>query len=308
MSVLYNPVMTHLSSYLPDLKRHYGFQPGVGYKQSDIDGVCVFWATDTLPCTPMVYQAGLVFILQGKKVGYLGGESFIYDPSTYLSLSVPVPFECETLATSDDPVFGLFIGLDLAELRELVTEMGVRCDAPCADKSLSRGVAPIPFDAVMRETLERLLACLISPLDCKVLGKSIIREMTYRVLSGPYGKPLYELTKQDEHYARVAKALNVIHRDYARAMSVDELASEASMSASAFHRAFKQVTASSPVQYLKKVRLDKARDLIVFEKMRAGVAAGHVGYESPSQFSRDFKRHFGVAPSEAKPPADMHFS
>lgn len=300
--------MTQFSSYLPALKEHYGYRPGVGYKQSDIDGVCVFWATEALPCTPLVYQAGLVFILQGRKTGYLGGETFTYDPSTYLSLSVPVPFECETMATPDDPVFGLFVSLDLAELRALVTEIGVRCDAPCHDKSLSRGVAPIPFDDEMLETLKRLLACLASPQDCKVLGKSIVRELMYRVLTGPHGKPLFELTQHDEHYARVAKALNVIHKDYARAMSVDELASEASMSASAFHRAFKQVTASSPVQYLKKVRLDKARDLIVFERMRAGVAAGHVGYESPSQFSRDFKRHFGVAPSEAKAPAEMHFS
>jgi len=301
--------MSDFSSYLPDLKRHYGFQPGVGYKQSPIDGVCVFWSTKAMPATPLVYQAGLVFVLQGRKIGHLGGETFTYDPSTYLSLSVPVPFECETMAAPDDPVFGLFVRLDLAELRELAAETGMRCEAlACAEKSLGRGVVPIPFDDPMRETLCRLLVCLTSPQDCRILGKSIIREITYRALTGPNGKSLFELTKHDEHYARVAKALHVIHRDYARTMTVEDLASEASMSASAFHRAFKQVTASSPVQYLKKVRLDKARDLILFEQMRAGVAAGHVGYESPSQFSRDFKRHFGVAPSAAKPPGEMHFS
>lgn len=301
--------MSEFSPYLAPLKERYGFQPGIGYKQSDIDGVCVFWATEHIACTPLVYQAGLVFILQGRKVGHLGGETFTYDPSTYLSLSVPVPFECETLATPDEPVFGLYVGLDIAELRELVAEMGVRCDGPChQDKSLSRGVAPVAFDPVMLDTLKRLLTCMASPQDCKVLGKAIVRELMYRVLSGPYGKSLYELTQHDEHYARVAKALNVIHQNYTDSLTVEQLASEASMSASAFHRAFKQVTASSPVQYIKKVRLDKARDLIVFERLRAGVAANQVGYESPSQFSRDFKRHFGIAPSEAKAPAEMHFS
>ncbi|MEQ9487405.1 MAG: AraC family transcriptional regulator [Alphaproteobacteria bacterium] len=300
--------MTHFSPYLPDLKRHYGFMPGVGKKQTDVDGVTLFWSTESMACTPLVYNAGLVFILQGRKTGYLGGETFTYDASTYLSLSVPVPFECESMATPEEPVFGLFVSLDIADLRELVVEMKTPCNGACTEKALGRGVVPIPFDDAMRDTVCRLLTCLTSPLDCRVLGKSILRELMYRALTGPNGKSLYELTRHDEHYARVSKALNVIHRDYARTMTVDELASEASMSASAFHRAFKQVTASSPVQYIKKVRLDKARDLIMFERMRAGVAANQVGYESPSQFSRDFKRHFGIAPSDAKAPVEMHIS
>jgi AraC-like DNA-binding protein len=119
------------------------------------------------------------------------------------------------------------------------------------------------------------------------------------VLIGAQGQTLFGLAQHDGHYARVAKALTRVHQDYAQELSVDSLASEANMSVSAFHRAFRQVTLESPVQYVKKVRLVKARDLINYEGKKASEAALLVGYTSPSQFSREFKRQFNQSPSAA---------
>ena len=124
-------------------------------------------------------------------------------------------------------------------------------------------------------------------------------EVVYRVLRGEKGHVLYNLTQQQTPYAAVARSLEHIHNEYREPLTIDDLAKENGMSVSSFHRAFKQVTGESPLQYIKKIRLDKAKGLLVYEKMRVNNVAFEVGYESPSQFSREFKRYFKVPPSEA---------
>ncbi|WP_321532334.1 helix-turn-helix domain-containing protein [uncultured Desulfuromonas sp.] len=155
------------------------------------------------------------------------------------------------------------------------------------------------MDAAMHDAVIRLLKCLHSEADALVLGSGLIREIIYRALCGTQASSLYALAAQDDgSFARISKTLHLIHRQCSRKLDVDQLAGVAGMSASTFHRAFKEITSESPIQYLKKVRLNKARDLIEREHMKVYIAADKVGYESSSQFSRDFKRFFGVSPAE----------
>jgi AraC-like DNA-binding protein len=144
----------------------------------------------------------------------------------------------------------------------------------------------------------RLLECLKSPLDSRMLGRQTVREVVYRVLLGEQGGALRALASRDDHFARIARALKYIHAEYASSLGVEEMARKAGMSVSAFHHHFQLVTASSPLQYLKRIRLDQARRLMTLDGYNAGTAARAVGYESASQFSREFKRLFGATPVE----------
>jgi AraC-like DNA-binding protein len=145
----------------------------------------------------------------------------------------------------------------------------------------------------IKEVVLRLLAALQSPIESSVLGKGLVYELLFRILCGENAAVLYALAMKNTTVAKIEKALKRIHSDYRSAMNVDSLASLVNMSPSAFHRAFNDVTASSPIQYIKKIRLTKARDLLLEQQVRVSEAANQVGYESAAQFSREFKRYFG---------------
>jgi transcriptional regulator GlxA family with amidase domain len=150
----------------------------------------------------------------------------------------------------------------------------------------------------MSDAAVRLLEALRMPAEAEILGPGIVREIVYRALCGPQGHLLLEMVGRHGHTAQINAALQRMHARYAEPFHVAQVAGEVGMSVSAFHHQFKALTASSPVQYVKSVRLHKARDLIVNEGTGAAVAALSVGYESASQFSREFKRFFGATPSE----------
>ena len=154
------------------------------------------------------------------------------------------------------------------------------------------------MDTMLSSAALRLLECLGSPADAKVLGPQRVRELLYRVLCGEGGHALRDLLQGDESRTRIHRILQSMHGAYNAPLEVAALAHEAGMSASALHFHFKAVTGTSPVQYLKTVRLHKARMLMVQESMGAALAAERVGYDSPSQFSREFKRFFGAPPAQ----------
>jgi len=145
---------------------------------------------------------------------------------------------------------------------------------------------------------ERLLDVMERPLDARILGKQIIREMLYHVLTGPRGGALMALVSRQTHFSQISRVLKRIESQYTETLSVDQLAAEANMSLSAFHHNFKSVTSTSPLQYLKAYRLHKARMMMAHDGLKASAAAMQVGYESASQFSREFKRFFGLTPGE----------
>ena len=294
--------MSAIISDMKQLRKKYAFEHAQGFVQTDLEGVSFFWVNEPVDRCPLIYEAGIVIIGQGHKVGYLENQTFRYDKDNYLLVSVSMPFECSTYATPEEPLLGIFIDIDLSELHELITLIAEGGGLPEHFNATAtlRGVETVPMDRKMRNSVKRLTESLCSPMESKILGRGLVKEVIYRALLGDHGSALYALTQHNTHYNRIAKVLSHIRRNYAENLTIDLLANEACMSVSSFHRSFRKVTGSSPLQYLKKVRLNRARSLIVHDGLRTGTAAFEVGYESASQFSREFRRYFGVTPKDAK--------
>lgn len=268
-----------------------------GFNETYLPSVRLFRTEQETPRSPLIYDPGLCIIAQGHKTVYLGGKSFSYDAGNYLVTSLTMPTEVESYASPEKPLLGLYIHIDMPLLHELIAQLGQ--EQPLGrNASLPRAIGPAPLTPEMVDALVRLLRCLQSKTESSILGHGLLRETLFRALQGGQGPVLYALASSNSNFARVARALKVIQNDYAESFDVEGLATQANMSISAFHRAFKEVTSESPLQYLKKIRLSKARDHIVQDGMKAYIAADKVGYESASQFSREFKRHFGQSPAE----------
>ncbi len=256
----------------------------------------LLWGTQPHPRTPVMYQPGIIFLFSGNKTGYLNDRVFRYDASEYLLLTVPLPFECETFATAQSPLAGLRLNIDITQLQDLLLDIGE--DDRFAPQPSASGINSSVLTGEILCAAERLLDVLERPLDARVLGRQIIREILYHVLTGPCGGALLALVSRQTHFSQISRALRRIENQFTENLSVDLLAAEANMSVSAFHHNFKAVTSTSPLQYIKSFRLHKARLMMVRDGMKASTAAVQVGYESASQFSREFKRYFGVTPGE----------
>jgi len=210
-----------------------------------------------------------------------------------------MPFECESFASPEEPLRGLYISIDIGELRDLIGRMGLQAPiSSSGSKGLPPGIGPAKMDKDMADAAIRLVKCLQSETEAQILGPGLVREILYRALCGTQAPVLYSLAMHSGTFSQVARVLKIMQKDYARKLDVEQLAGKALMSTSAFHRAFKEITFDSPLQYLKKIRLTRARDLMIQKRMKAYIAADTVGYESASQFSREFKRFFGQSPAE----------
>lgn len=273
-----------------------GLTEGPGVRPSALPGVRLMRADQDIARTPVLYDPGLVFVVQGWKRGYVAGQSFRYDPDRYLVLTVPMPFSCETHPPGPGrSMLGVSIRVDPAVLGELlVRTAGSRGPAP---DPAPRSVGAAPITDALEDALLRLLEALAEPTDRDVLGPQVVREIVYRVLRGPRGDALRALAANGSRLAQVGRVLHRLHVDFARPVDVASLADDAAMSESTFHRHFRAVTSSTPLQYVKAIRLHKAREGMVAEGLGAAEAALRVGYDSPSQFSREFKRFFGRPPA-----------
>jgi AraC-like DNA-binding protein len=266
-----------------------------GVHSTLVDGVRVARHSTVLPRTPVVYEPAIVIVGQGRKRSYVGEQIYDYDSSSYFVLSVPLPAECEWDATREKPVLVLGVKVDPAILGEVVLEM----DEPLPpQRELPRGVTMRPLTSQLGSAAIRLLECLQCPIDSRVLGRSIVREIVFRALQEDQDGALRALANRDGNFIRIAKVLKEVHADSAKPFTVESMSKRAGMSVAAFHHNFKLVAGSSPLQYLKRIRLDRAKRLMIHDGYNASTAAKAVGYESASQFSREFKRQFGVTPME----------
>ncbi|TXD61188.1 AraC family transcriptional regulator [Ralstonia sp. TCR112] len=269
--------------------------PSEGYTQSALDSVRLMRSDRPLGRTPVLYEPSIVIVCQGRKLGFLGNDVYIYDAQHYLVLSVPLPFSTETQASREEPMLAVSIRLDLLELSDLITQIGAFGRLPDAAPN---GIVSTPLDDPLADATVRLLEALTVPMDAHILGPGLVREICYRVLAGAQGGALCAALGHHGRFGRVAKALKRIHADYASPLNVPRLAEEAGMSVPAFHANFRVVTQTSPIQYIKSTRLHHARLMMIRDGLTAAAAAGRVGYESTSQFSREFKRLFGRTPVE----------
>lgn len=284
---------SRMVALLRELAHGEGFQPSV------LPGVRFMRSTRHTPRTPVAYDPSIVIIAQGRKFGHLGEQRFTYDRNNYLVLSVPLPFECETFGSPEEPLLGLSVSVTPAAVAELAIQLE---PAPTRATESPRAVEAAPLDPPVSEAALRLVESLRTTSDTRILGPQRVRELIYRVLQGPLGGNLRALAAPQSHFGQISQVLNRIHTQFEQVRDVESLAREAGMSVSTFHTHFKAVTSSSPLQYLKTIRLHKARMLMVHDGMNAGTAAHQVGYESVSQFSREFKRLFGAPPSVVAGP------
>lgn len=242
---------------------------------------------------PVVYEPSLCLAVSGRKRVLLGDASFIYDSAQFLVVSVVLPVSGMVVdASTDDPYLCLKLDLDVAVLGELLLAHDAR--VPRSDHTPSIAVGDT--DAGLLDAALRLLRLLDAPDDIAALAPLAEREILYRLLTGPQGAMLRHIATADTRLHQISRAVTWIKDHYAGTLSIDHLAGLAGMSPSSFHEHFKKVTRFSPLQYRTRLRLLEARRLMVSDAMDAASAGFQVGYDSPSQFNRDYSRAFGLPP------------
>jgi len=244
--------------------------------------------------SPMPYKASICFAIQGQKRVFLGEKIYTYDPFNYLIVPMAMPLDLEiTQASEQKPLLGLALEFDLTMLSELLLNINTPTKM-VSQKQPALFVSPISSN--VQDALIRLLRLLNKPADLQVLGAAIVREIYYWVLQGEQGDKLRNLLLRDSGSYRIVNLISYLNEHYTEQISIDEIAQIANMSTSALHQKFRDITCMSPLQYLKKIRLHNARLLMVEHGIKASDAGFKVGYTNPSQFSREFKRLFGLPP------------
>ncbi|RQW62902.1 AraC family transcriptional regulator [Vibrio viridaestus] len=296
--------MTTLVEWLEKYTEINGLQNFSGTCETDIPGIWFYRSIEGNERKPLLYQSGVLILAQGLKNIYLDQSHVTYGPNDYLVVGVPLPIECEAIPDKGKPLMGISIRIEPHILQKMVHKLELSGHSGSQDcHRESCGLCSVSMSKEMEDTCLRIMKALCHPVEAHIIGESLLEELIYRVLISKAGYVLFELASKEGHYSRVANVLARVHQDYSRNLTVNELAKEANMSVSAFHLAFRSVTMESPLQYIKKVRLNRARELIQLEGRRVNEAARMVGYTSPSQFHREYKRLFKETPREDKLPA-----
>jgi AraC-like DNA-binding protein len=269
--------------------------PEEGYNLTALPSVRILRSNGPLSRTPVLYDPGIVIVCQGRKRGYFGDQLYLYDEHHYLAVSVPVPFSMETEATQERPLLARYLHLDFT----LAAELAVQIDREGVTEHVQapQSMMSTPMDDAMQASVLRFLEAMHRPLEAAVLGPGLLRELYFRVLTGKQGSSLRGALAMKGQFGRIGRSLRLIHAGYALPLDVMQLAGEAGMSLPSFHCHFKAITHVSPMQYVKSTRLHQARLLMVREDLTAEAASHAVGYTSASQFSREFKRLFGLTPA-----------
>ena len=284
------------------------YAPTTGLHDTALPALQIVRADRMQPAIKSLHKPSACFVVQGSKEVAFGGEVLRYGREQVLVSTVELPLTGEvTLATRAQPYLCLVLELDPGLVVELVSALdgversGSRLPDP---RTTGRAITAGPSrraitvgmaDAGMTDAFHRLAQCLASPLDTTILAPSLIREITYRLLRGPYGAIVRELGIVDSQTHRIAKVIQRLKADFAKPLRTAALAKLAGMSVSSLHDHFRKVTTLSPLQYQKQLRLYEARRLLLHHAAAADVAF-QVGYESPSQFSREYARFFGQPP------------
>lgn len=264
-----------------------------GIHATPIAGLSVMRTDHRTPKLYTLHKPALCYVVQGAKEVAVGGDILRYRAGQFLFSSVELPLTGEVLdARPGKPYLCLALEIDPAMVFELVSAT----DKIDRQRTTAGRAIFVGTDDTMADAFLRLMRCLATTADAAVLAPTIIREITYRLLRGPYGGVVRELGIANSQTQRIATVIERLKRDYARPLRTAELARLAGMSISAFHAHFKKVTALSPLQYQKQMRLNEARRILLASPTSAAGAGFQVGYESASQFNREYTRFFGKSP------------
>jgi AraC-like DNA-binding protein len=265
-----------------------------GEERTAIPGLSLYRRTAPTPCNPVTYEPSLSVFVQGRKRINMGGTTYLCDESTFLLTSVDVPVVSQIVTASEQvPLLSLRLALEMPLVREIIS----REDLPeVTVSSRARGIAVGKTTAELLNACSRLVDLLNTPEDIPFLSNTIEREIVYRLLRGPQGERLRAIATSGDQSYRTAKAIAWLKANFDKPLLVEELAQMTRMGTSTFHHHFRALTAMSPLQYQKQLRLVAARDRMLINGFDAASAAFEVGYESPSQFNREYKRFFGQPP------------
>ncbi len=274
------------------ISRHQTFD---GIEPCALPRVKLIRSTTTTASMPTIYEPSLCLVAQGRKHVVLGHLDYVYDASQYLVASVDLPLRGSIIEASEErPYLCISLDLNVAVLSELLLEHGPRALATTSKPGIALStVTPDLIDAMVR-----LLRLLDTPEDIPALAPLAEREILYRLLTGEQSEMMRHIANAESHLSQISRAIIWIKNHYAEPFSIDRLAREAGMSSSSLHAHFKAVTTYSPLQYRTRLRLQEARRIMVCDALDAASAGFKVGYESPSQFSRDYARVFGAPPMQ----------
>jgi AraC-like DNA-binding protein len=267
---------------------------GQGRFDAPMPGIHIVRSYQAMMPVQNMYRPSLCVVFKGAKEILFGDTTLHYEEMECLVVSVEIPASGRMVgATPQNPYMGMTIELDTAVLREVLQQL----DTPPVPSTESR---PCVFvgrvDERLAECITRIVRLALKPDAVAILFPAIMRELYYWMLTGPYGREIAKLALPETQAERVAKSIHFLRDHYNQALRVEQLAEVARMSTSSFHHHFKAMTSMTPVQYQKQIRLLEARRLMVSEAANVSEAAYQVGYESASQFSREYTRSFGVAP------------
>ena len=267
---------------------------GEGVLETGVPGLSLYRQSTPTACRSAAYEPRLVVFVQGQKRINVGRTAYLCDESTFLLTSVDLPVVSQVIAaTKEKPMLGLLLRLEMPEVRKILSEEGFPLPEESAD---ARGMAMGRTSVELLSACSRLVDLVDAPEDIPFLSGLIQREITYRLLQSPQGKHLRAIATTGEQSHRTAKAVSWLRTNYAKPLRVEELATMAQMGVSTLHHHFRSLTAMSPLQYQKQLRLHVARERMLNEGLDAASAAFEVGYESASQFNREYSRFFGQPP------------
>ncbi|MCK9801201.1 AraC family transcriptional regulator [Pseudomonas chlororaphis] len=259
-----------------------------------IDTLMVSRHSSSHQFAPVLAQPALCIMAQGRKEVRLADETFNYDPLNYLVVSVSVPLSGKVVIVSpEEPILALRLDIDPAEITALIADAG---PLGVPSRPTGRGLYVERLDPPMLDAVLRLARLLDTPKDIAMLAPLVRREILYRLLRSRQGHRLYEIAIANSQSHRVSQAIKWLNGHFEQPLRIDDLAREVNLSVSTLHHRFKAMTAMSPLQYQKQLRLQEARRLMLAEGLEASAAGYRVGYESPSQFSREYSRLFGAPP------------
>jgi AraC-like DNA-binding protein len=259
-----------------------------------VPGLSLFRRDEPTEPISVMYEPSICVVAQGAKRVLLGDDTYVYDAHHYLITSVHLPTVVQILTASrDKPYLGLMLKLDQREISQLMVDSNL---PPPRVQQSSRGMATGEVTLPLLTAFQRLIDLLAEQKDIPILAPIIQREIMYRLLVGDQGARLRQIASAGSQSHQIARAINWLKSNFTQPLHIDNLAAQVRMSSSTFHHHFRSMTALSPLQFQKHLRLQEARRLMLTERLDAANAAFQVGYESPSQFSREYNRLFGASP------------
>jgi len=291
------PSPVSVRNSLAPLIERYAVEEGV--TETQYPGLILGRFNKPVPRYPLVYSPSVCVVAQGRKHVYSANERVVYDPLHYLVVALPLPLEAEVvIASPERPFLALALEIDMSMIGKLLLEMAEE-EQPEEDNRLGKSIYTSNMNEDLLNAVNRLLQALETPVTRRILGPGAVWEILYHVLKGEQGAFLRSIVLRNGGAKNIMGVIRHLQANYNKPHNITSMARHAGMSKSTLHHVFEKFVGQSPIQYLKKIRLHQARMFIVGQGYNASEAAHGVGYNSTSQFSREFKRQFGFLPSRA---------